>query len=742
MEVAMRGGWLAGLVFPGAVAAMAAEVPVHTIPRLSVPPKLDGVLDDPAWSEALSLSLAVEVNPGENVPALATTDCRLGYDDANLYLGCRCADPSPDAIRARLSDHDRAFQDDFVGMVIDTFDDGRRAYEFFVNPLGVQMDLVMDDVSGNEDSSWDGLWDSAGRPDAQGYVVEMAIPFRTLRFQPGGAGQRWGLDLVRAYPREQRRLFSINPRDRGANCYLCLLPKLQGFTGVRPGANLEVTPTLTAGRQEEREPFPDGKLETRDRDVDPGVTARWGMTPNLTALGTINPDFSQVEADSAQLDVNTTFALFFPEKRPFFLESADFFETPLQAVYTRRVGDPAWGAKLTGKVGRQAFGFFTAEDQTPSVLLPESERSSLAELRQDVTVGVARYRRDLGKSSTLGGLVTVREGEGYHNRVLGVDGVFRPSKTDSITFQVLGSQTQDVAPIASVFGLPAEEREDRAIYARYGHDTRNWSLAGNYTDIGEDFRADLGFLPQANWRKAVIGGERRFWRDGKRIRRFDLYADWDQTEDQDGNLLEREIEGSVDGNGPWQSYFAVGGGRRTRVFQGLSFDQNFQYTSLYVVPAGGLELSIDGQFGDTVDFVNVRNARETVLSPNATMTFGRHVKAQLAHTLFRLRVEGGTLVRAGLTDLRLVHQFTVRQFVRAIVQYQDVKHDRSLYLADRVPEDARTRDLVTQLLYSYKLNPQTVLFLGYSDGSSGTEDLSPRRRGRTVFGKLSYAWVR
>jgi hypothetical protein len=393
-------------------------------------------------------------------------------------------------------------------------------------------------------------------------------------------------------------------------------------------------------------------------------------------------------------------------------------------------------------VGRQAFGFFTAEDQTSSVLLPESERSSLAELRHDETVGVARYRRDLGKSSTLGGLVTVREGEGYHNRVLGVDGVFRPSKTDSITFQVLGSQTQDVAPIASVFGLPAEEREDRAIYARYGHDTRNWSLAGNYTDIGEDFRADLGFLPQANWRKAVIGGERRFWRDGKRIRRFDLYADWDQTEDQDGNLLEREIEGSVDGNGPWQSYFAVGGGHRTRVFQGLSFDQNFQYTSLYVVPAGGLELSIDGQFGDTVDFVNVRNARETVLSPNATMTFGRHLKAQLAHTLFRLRVEGGTLVRAGLTDLRLVHQFTVRQFVRAIVQYQDVKHDRSLYLADRVPEDARTRDLVTQLLYSYKLNPQTVLFLGYSDGSSGTEDLSPRRRGRTVFGKLSYAWVR
>ena len=730
----MRALWLAGLVVGGTAAA--ADVPTHAIPRLTSPPKLDGVLDDPAWSEALSLQLGIEVNPGENIPAGTATDCRLGYDDTHLYLGCRASDPEPAAIRARLSDHDRAFQDDFVGMVIDTFDDGRRAYEFFVNPLGVQMDLVMDDVTGNEDASWDGLWSSAGRTDEQGYVVEMAIPFRTLRFQPGGAGQRWGLDLIRIYPRDQRRLFSINPRTRGANCYLCALPKLEGFAGVTPGANLEVTPTLTAQRTDAR-PAPEARLEEGDREVDPGITARWGVTPNVTALGTINPDFSQVEADSAQLDVNTTFALFFPEKRPFFLESADFFETPLQAVYSRSVADPSWGGKLTGKPGHQAFGFFAAHDESPSVLLPGNERSSIATLDQDVDVGVVRYRRDLGKNSTLGGLVTAREGEDYHNRVVGVDGVLRPSKTDSITFQAMGSQTKDAASVSADFGLSTEEKRDRAFMTRYSHDTRNWYAAANYTDIGEDFRADMGFLPQADWRKLVVGGERRFWRDGMKIRRIDLYTDWDQTEDQAGNLLERELEGNVDGNGPWQSYFMFGGGHRTRVFEGQSFEQTFEYMSLYAVPRGGLEVAFDGQFGDELDVAHVSNGKQTVLSPNVTVTFGRHLKAQVFHTYFKLRGDTGAVLRANLTDLRLVHQFTVRSFVRAIVQYQDVEQ------TEPVPTlSSSSRELFTQFLYSYKLNPQTVLFLGYSDGSLGTQDLALQRTNRTVFFKIGYAWVR
>ena len=253
-------------------------------------------------------------------------------------------------------DTDTLIQDDHVGLMLDTFNDERRAFQFRINPLGVQADAIFSEQDGVEDFSWDMIWKaSATRITDEGYVVEVALPLKQLRFQAGAAVQTWGFEAFRSWPRNVRHRLSSQPRDRDKGCLLCQENKITGFEGLAQGRNVELDPTATFSRTDQRlrRRRTPGSRAVRARAMS-GLTGRWSVTPNLTLNGTVNPDFSQVEADVAQLDVNQRFALFYPEKRPFFLEGVDFFTTPVQTVFTRTVADPTFGAKLTGKQGANA----------------------------------------------------------------------------------------------------------------------------------------------------------------------------------------------------------------------------------------------------------------------------------------------------------------------------------------------------------------------------------------------------
>ena len=331
---------------------------VAELPRTQDDINIDGLLDDLAWRDAAQIKIDKETRPGENIAARVETVAYLIEDGEYLYIAFDAKDPNPAAIRAYLRDRDSAWDDDFVGIVVDTYGDERRAFEFFANALGVQMDLTNDDVNQNEDESWDAIWDSAGRINDSGYVVEMQIPLNQLRFPHRDGKQIWGFDLLRFYPREHRYRFSNNALDRNVNCYLCQFEKIQGLEGIEPGRDLEIVPTLTARQTYATDDPGVEPLRSGGSDADVGMSVRWGITQDTTINFALNPDFSQVEADVAQLDVNNQFALFFPETRPFFLEGADYFSTPVQAVFTRTVADPSVGAKLTGKRGNNTYGFF------------------------------------------------------------------------------------------------------------------------------------------------------------------------------------------------------------------------------------------------------------------------------------------------------------------------------------------------------------------------------------------------
>jgi len=767
--------------------------PPSNVPRAADPVVVDGVLSDSAWQGALRMNLPWEVNPGINIPTTVQTVALITYDDSHLYVAFEAYDAAPKSIRARLSDRDTAFQDDFVGVVLDTFNDARRGFEFFVNPMGVQMDLVMDDVNGNEDSSWDAIWDSAGSFTEDGYRVEMAIPFTSLRFQRADASQIWGLDLIRIYPRDRRYLLSNNKRDRDISCYLCQIGKIEGFDGATPGKNLEVTPTVTAIKTDAAESL-GAELETGETDTEAGITARWGMTPNMVASGTINPDFSQVEADAAQLDVNEQFALFFPEKRPFFLEAADYFGTPLTTVHTRTIADPDWGAKLTGNAPGNAIGAFIAQDDRTNILFPGSQSSDSVSMETESTAGVARYRRDIGKTSVLGGVVTVRQsGEvpdaqngidedpnnlipgsrDYSNGVAGVDALFRPVPAATIRVQALYSQTDYPAEVASAFGQPEGTLSDTAFYGLYSHDKQNWSAWGRYQQIGTDFRSDLGFIPQADVRQPVAGYEYRWIGDpGDWYSRIGVGADWDQTSEMDGDLIERETEAWTFVSGPLQSWLFLGGGVRDRVYLSERFDQSFMNWSIEFWPWSDLYLSLNGGVSDRVDFAffdpldedAARQGDELRWSIFTRYNLGRRVRIDLEYEQRTLSIDEGKLFLAGLSQLRLAYQINRRTFVRLILQHEDVERDVDLYpdcggdpLAAG-PVDCgltpESTNLFTQFLFSYKINPQTAVYLGYTDNRAGLDEFVDPGTGpelqqtdltqtdRTFFFKIGYAWVR
>ena len=717
----------------------------YRIPRIDAPIRVDGVLDEEVWQRGLIIELGNEIDPGKNVPAPVTTTAFLAYDDDHLYVAFRADDPDPKAIRAHLADRDTPFRDDFVGLMIDTFNDERNGYEFFVNPAGVQMDLALNELASDEeeDAAWDAIWSSAGKIDERGYVVEIAIPFSSLRFQRAEGEQTWGLTPFRSYPRSRRHQIMGTTVDPDDNCLLCQIPKVTGFAGATPGRNLEFDPTLTGHRTDVRQGFPDGSMEAGDPEADLGLTARWGITPNLTFSGAVNPDFSQVEADAAQLDVNTQFALFFPEKRPFFMEGADYFDTYLSVVHTRTVADPAWGVKLTGKEGKNGLGLFVTQDEVTNLLLPGSQRSRTASLDLQTTDAVLRYRRDLGDTADLGMIATHREGEGYRNSVYGADGLWRPTASDRVRVQLLESQTEYPGAFASANGLNQGPFDGRALRAGYSHDTQDWMWYGRYEDIDPGFRADLGFLPQVGYSMKLLGLERRWTGEtGDWWSRIFTGIDWNKSEEPDGTVLEDELEAWAGLSGPMQSFFFLDTGRQERTWNGVTFKDEWVYGEFEIRPTGSLYLRLSGKVGGAIDFANTRPADSIDLTPSVTWNVGRHLQLGLDHAFQRLDVEGGRLLEANLTQLRTVYQLNIRTFVRAIFQYEDLERNPDLYL-NPVPENEE--QLFTQLLFSYKLNPQTVLFLGYSDNSFGStleeQTIGLTRTDRTLFFKVGYALV-
>ena len=347
------------------------------IPKFETPPTIDGVLNEEVWKSAALLKDFYQIDPGDNIAPSKPTEVLIGYDSRFLYIAFRAFD-EPDKIRSTVAKRDNIFQDDYVGFYLDTFNDKRRAFEIFFNPLGIQGDGLLTEGRG-EDFSIDLLLESKGTINQEGYFVEIAIPFKSLRYE-AGKGKLWGAHFFRRIQRFNRELDSWMPFSRSIDGNMNQAGHLGGLEGISVERTIELIPSLTVSQDgrfvRSFGVFPGttaalndpGRIVNLPIAIDPGLTAKFIPSPAMTVDLAINPDFAQVEADQLVVTANQRFPIFFPEKRPFFLEGIDIFTTPITAVHTRAIVDPDVAVKTTGKLGRNSFGLILASDNGPGNL--------------------------------------------------------------------------------------------------------------------------------------------------------------------------------------------------------------------------------------------------------------------------------------------------------------------------------------------------------------------------------------
>lgn len=711
---------------------------------------VDGKLDDAAWQQAAVLDTFYETYPDDNTEPRVKTVVYLTYDEHDFYIGIHAFDPEPGKIRAPFVERDKIVgTDDNVAIFLDTRNDRRSAVELRVNPRGNQADGVYNDSSGNEDFSPDFFYDTAGQITADGWTAEMRIPLSSLRY-PKKAENHWGILVWRNYPRDHRYAFHSSPIDRGSNCWICHSRELTGLTGLPGGGHFVGAPYVTGQRLGEPRNGAGSPLEDQSVKADAGIDIKWTPSGSNALDLTINPDFSQVESDVGQIAVNNQFAVFFPEKRPFFLEGQDLFDTPIPAVYTRTITDPRWGLRDTGKVGDTSYTVLVTDDQGGgSVILPGATGNDFAPQDFSSKVLVGSLRHDFG-ASYAGVLVTDRENDGGgHNRVAGPDFLWRQSQTDQVTGQLLVSDTQtpdrtDLSPT-----WDGRQLTSHAGHLEWLHTGRDWTWRATVRDIGDDFRADEGFVPQVGYRLGRYALFRNYYPQSGLFSRVQPYTIVRYVESSDGELIQRQTNPGVQvqGRRNMAAGFEVAVHERLRVGDQILERSNVNYYFQIDPGRRFSRVGFSGVLGDSIDFANGRVGQGGDFSAFGTIKPTDHLALDFNADRQWLDVRSGAagggrrgrLFTAQIERLKATYNFTARAFLRVIGEYLDIHRDPRLYT---FPTDAESGSFAGSALFAYQLNWQTVLFVGYADDRLQNPDGLLQRADRLLFVKLSYAFQR
>jgi hypothetical protein len=487
--------------------------PTLNIPKLSGTIEIDGILDDNGWQQAAIASNFAEHQPGDQVQPRVETKVLITYDDENIYVAFQAYD-DPAKVRASLCNRERIFNDDNVGFFIDTYGDATWAYILNVNPYGIQYDALWSNNSG-EDSGFDLIWKSDGQVTDFGFQVELAVPFSSLRF-PNSGTQTWRVDFWRNHPRETDRQYSWAAYDRDESCWPCQWGTITGIQGVQPGKGIEIYPSIITYQLGEMEN--DSTFNNEKADGEMSLSAKYGISSNVTAEITYNPDFSQIEADAAQIDVNSVTALSYAERRPFFQEGSDLFQMTFWTVYTRSINDPQFAAKLTGRLGRTSFAYLGARDELTPILIPLEQRSAFVVAGKSVS-NILRIRQTVSDNSYIGALISNRWlDDGGNNTQLSFDGSLRLSKTFSTLWQYIATYSEEpndtmmTSRLIPYYGeyfndgahtvhYDGENYWGNAAYFQIERADRHSRINLAYLEKSPTFRADMGYQPTNDRRK-------------------------------------------------------------------------------------------------------------------------------------------------------------------------------------------------------------------------------------------------
>lgn len=709
--------WFATLICAG----VACADPL--LPRVEGTFAVDGDLSDPLWAQALRVDRFYDIAPGDNAEPPAATVAWLGYDSRFLYVAFRADDPRPERIRAPYVSRDRIFGDqDFVQVDVDTRDDGKSATLFRVNARGIQADGVYTESSGADDFAPDFDFESAARLTPTGWQVEMRIPLSALRY-PRAEPQTWRITLFRLYPRDRRYEIRATPVVRGASCWLCGAQRVGGIRDLPPAGGMTVVPY--ASSRTIRAP---GGVPSRTA-TDVGGDFKWLPTPGMSFDATLRPDFSQVESDAAQLSVNSRFALFYPEKRPFFMEGADLLSSPIQAIHSRTITSPLWGARLTGRPGNHAYTLVVADDRGGgSVIVPGPASSTLAPQPGHSLSVLGRYRYSHGRSS--GGLLLTSRRSApadYLNVVAGPDVLWWPREADRVRAQVLFSRTTH----------DGRRGDGHAAVLSWDRNLRRLSTSVTLRDLDRDFRADSGFVPQTGIRSLSARASWTTW-PRRVFSRFQPEIYLERVDEQGGGLVSQNVYPRTYAEG-WRATamtLELHPSEKGRAADGSIHDQRYAFGAVrFLLSRRVPYLKIAARHGDELEIERARVGRGTTLMLFASLQPLDRLQLELGGQTHRLAFPEGRLFQAQTQRAMATWTFNSRAFARVIADRQSTEW--SPLLAPGRPR--RSGALDASFLLAYRLNWQTSLYAGYGDMRAidrAGDYTAPRKE---IFLKLSYA---
>ncbi len=665
---------------------LSQDRPEFPVSRAAQPPKIDGILDDEAWQgPSLPLGEWTSYNPLRGGKSDQRTDVRITYDDRYIYFAFHCLDNEPEKIRTTISRRDNAFNDDWIALSLDSAATGQTAYHLFSNPSGIQMDALNTTASGEQFEA-DLLWDSAGRITDDGYVVEMRIPLQTIRFSSGPV-VRMGILFFRKISRTG---VSYSWPAMPPGQWVFDTPAHLIFTDLKQPPLIEVLPSITYAINQTR-PAP-GSWDPAVDKAAVGLSVKYGITSNVTLDATINPDFSQVESDAFQVQVNQRFPIFYSEKRPFFMEGMGLFNIAgtggdgnmRTGVHTRRIIDPFWGSKLTGTASKLTFGLLNASDESPA---SSSGKNKL--------FNIARVTYALRKADYVGAILTDTEYAGRRNLVVGGDFSIKLTNAQQTSATFLRSQSE---------GGSAVDTHGAASQLSYSYNSRRISWSNQIEHYDRDFQMDTAFYNRTGFTSGWSYGEMNFYpKEGsdfwiKRV--FPFY--WikrgrDQVQDGNEDFIHTGVrfnftrQGFLNistqrGHEPWL-------GRRYRTGADINVNGNAQ-----IVPW----LNINGGFNKDhqiyYDAVNPFQGRSTNPNFGLTLQPNEHFSQNIDWSRVRFQREstGERVFDVTIVNTRTTYQFDKHFLVRLLEQFDSANHR-----------------LLTDLLASYEFAPGTVLHAGY-----------------------------
>src|SRR4030065_1847563 len=683
------------------------------IPKSNASIKVDGAVDDDGWIKAARVGNFCEIEPGDNCKPQVETEALITYDADKIYFAFICYDTDMSKLRATLTDRDRMFSDDWVGVMLNTYADDKQAYELYANPYGIQGDLIW--TPNDEDESFDMIWQSEAKIYNDKWVMEMSVPFKSLRF-PNSEEQKWKLHFIRTRPRESRQQNSWAPISRDNPSLFSQAGFLTGIKNIKSGKNLEILPYVLrsqAGYLSD-DTIPNSDFKNEKIKGDAGVGIKYGITSNLTLDFALNPDFSQVESDADQIDVNTTFALFYPEKRPFFLEGNEIFSTPINVAYTRSINDPLLAGKITGKMGKFSLGYMVGYDEHSPFIVPFEERSAVLSTDKKSVSNILRIKRDLKGESYVGLIATDPEIAEDYNRAYGLDANIRFLGNYNLLGQILGYSTKELNDTALYYdpitfgkenysgSFDGEKFSAAGGFIELNRNARHWDFNVHYADAPPEARRDIGFLSENSFRRV------QFWQ-GYTMRPNNKFF-VEITPQLNGGLKYRHIDGSLRDQWLTQELF-LGFKKQLSLYGNFFWVNNEKFAGVWHrnVQRGHAEISSNtykkltgGVWFELGKFIN-RDENENIVGNGHNLGVWMTIKpvSQLViennynySDLYRPN-NGGKIFSGYILRNKTVYHFSRNFFVRLVTQY-----------------DSFGKSFDLDPLSRYKLNPFTIFYIG------------------------------